>query len=99
MAGDGRGLDLEADPDADGVGTWQEPPEEAAERLEALSQSTGQSASEIAGRVVANYLDHDAEIVRRIEEGLEDFRTGNTVSHDEAMAFIRQRIDEASEER
>ena len=57
-----------------------------------MSQSTGQSSAEIAGRVVANYLDHDAEIVRRIEEGLEDFRTGNTVSHDEAMAHFRETI-------
>lgn len=64
--------------------------------LDRLSKAYGRTQSYLAGEAITRWVAHEAEMLRGVEEGIEDFRTGNTVSHEEAMAEIQAVIDAAA---
>jgi predicted transcriptional regulator len=61
-------------------------------RLGLLAEKTQRTQSFLAERAIARYVDRELEIVTAIEEGREDFRTGNVVTHEDAMSRIRATI-------
>ena len=61
-------------------------------KLGLLAAKTQRTQSFLAERAISGYVDRELEIVAAIEEGREDFRTGNVVTHAEAMRQIRETI-------
>lgn len=62
------------------------------ERLGLLAEKTQRTQSFLAERAIAGYVERELEMMTAVEEGLEDFRTGNVVPHEEAMQQIRETI-------
>jgi predicted transcriptional regulator len=60
-------------------------------RLEAIAKETRRSKSFLSNEAIERYVESEEENLAGIEEGLEDIKTGRTVSHEEAV----RRIDEA----
>jgi predicted transcriptional regulator len=61
-------------------------------RLGLLAEKTHRTQSFLAERAIAGYVERELEMMVAVEEGLEDFRTGNVVTHEEAMRQIRDTI-------
>lgn len=61
-------------------------------KLALLAAKTQRTQSFLAERAISGYVDRELEIVAAIEEGREDFQTGNVVTHAEAMRQIRETI-------
>jgi len=61
-------------------------------RLGLLAEKTQRTQSFLAERAIAGYVERELEMMEAVEEGLEDFRTGNVVPHDEAARRIRATI-------
>lgn len=55
-------------------------------------EKTRRTQSFLAERAIARYVDRELEMMEAVEQGLEDFRTGNVVSHEEAMRQIKETI-------
>lgn len=66
---------------------------EIKDQLSRLAQASKRSSSFLAGEAVTRYVGRELEIVEGILQGLEDARTGNTVSHEDAMAEIWAMLD------
>lgn len=66
---------------------------EVKEQLGKLGALTKRSNSYLAGEAVSRYVARELEIMQGIMEGLEDVRTGNTVSHEQAMTEIWAMLD------
>lgn len=64
-------------------------------KLDRLSKAYERTQSYLAGEAISRWVAHEMEMLRGVEEGIEDFETGNTVSHEEAMAELRAVIDAA----
>ncbi|WP_313011587.1 CopG family transcriptional regulator [Brevundimonas sp.] len=62
------------------------------ERLGLLAEKTQRTQSFLAERAIAGYVERELEMMMAVEEGLEDFRKGNVVSHEDAMRQIRETI-------
>ncbi len=62
------------------------------ERLGLLAEKTQRTQSFLAERAIAGYVERELEMMGAVEEGLEDFRTGDIVPHEEAMRQIRETI-------
>jgi len=62
------------------------------ERLGLLAEKTRRTQSFLAERAIAGYVDRELEMMAAVEQGLEDFRNGEVVSHDEAKRRIRETI-------
>ncbi|MFN7107545.1 MAG: CopG family ribbon-helix-helix protein [Brevundimonas sp.] len=62
------------------------------ERLGLLAEKTQRTQSFLAERAIAGYVDRELEMMAAVEQGLEDFRNGNVVPHDEAIRRIRETI-------
>lgn len=65
-------------------------------KLDELAKAYDRTQSYLAGEAISRWVTHQAEMLRGVEEGIEDFRTGNTVSHEEAMAMLQATIDAAA---
>ena len=66
---------------------------EVKEKLEQLAKVTRRTQSFIAGEAISAYVEYQQELATGVEEGIEDFRTGNTVSHEEAMRELWEIIE------
>ena len=66
------------------------------EKLGRLAEGTQRSRSFLAAAAVETYVDRELAIIEGIERGTADVEAGRTVSHDDAMASIRRRIDAAA---
>ena len=66
------------------------------EKLGRLAEGTQRSRSFLAAAAVETYVDRELAIIEGIERGLADVEADRTVSHDDAMASIRRRIDAAA---
>ncbi|MDO9607049.1 MAG: CopG family ribbon-helix-helix protein [Brevundimonas sp.] len=62
------------------------------ERLGLLAEKTQRTQSFLAERAIAGYVERELEMMIAVEEGLEDFRTGAVVPHEEATRQIRETI-------
>lgn len=56
-----------------------------------LAAKTQRTQSFLAERAIAGYVERELEMMEAMEVGLENFRTGNVVSH-EVMLQIRETI-------
>lgn len=65
-------------------------------KLGRLAQVTHHSRSSLATAAVASYVTRELSIVEGIARGLADVDAGRTVSHEDAMALMRRRIDAVS---
>jgi len=66
-------------------------------KLGRLADGTRRSRSFLAAEAVETYVDRELAIIEGIERGLADVETGRTVSHEDAMASLRQVIDAAAD--
>lgn len=64
-------------------------------KLGRLADGTRRSRSFLAAEAVAAYVNRELAIIEGIERGLADVEAGRTVSHADAMASVRQVIDDA----
>lgn len=64
-------------------------------KLGRLADGTRRSRSFLAAEAVQAYVDRELAIIEGIERGLADVETGKTVSHEDAMATLRQAIEDA----
>ena len=65
-------------------------------KLERLADGTRRSRSFLAAEAVETYVDRELAIIEGIERGLADVEAERTVSHEDAMASLRQVIDAAA---
>lgn len=62
------------------------------DRLGRYAEQTQRSPSAVAEEGLAAFLDSEMEMQAALDAAEEDFRTGNVVSHEEAMRRIRETI-------
>lgn len=65
-------------------------------KLGRLAEGTRRSRSFLAAEAVENYVERELAIIEGIERGLADVEAGRTVSHEDAMASVRQVIEAAA---
>lgn len=65
-------------------------------KLGRLADGTRRSRSFLAAEAVEAYVDRELAIIEGIESGLADVEAGRTVSHEDAMASVRQAIEDAA---
>jgi predicted transcriptional regulator len=68
---------------------------EVKEELDRIAADTQCSKSFLAGEAVAAYVDREIEIIEGIKRGRADAEAGRVVPHDQAVADMRQVVDEA----
>lgn len=68
---------------------------ELKEKLGRLAEGTQRSRSFLAAAAVETYVDRELAIIEGIQRGLAEVEAGRTVSHEDAMASIRRKIDTA----
>jgi predicted transcriptional regulator len=68
-------------------------------RLGELAERTRRTKSFLAGEAIAGYVERELEIIAGIERGLADMKAGRVVSHERAMADIRETIQTAKARR
>jgi predicted transcriptional regulator len=61
--------------------------------LEELAALTGRSQTVIANNAIMAYAAEQMPIIEGILQGMEDFRTGNVIPHEEAMAQLHATIE------
>ena len=67
-------------------------PVEVKDKLDRIAALTERSRTYVAGDALAAYADSELGIVEGIMRGIADADAGRVVPHDEAMAYLRQRI-------
>lgn len=61
-------------------------------KLEKLAKLGGRSKSWYVNRLLEDHLDREIEIVEMIREGMRDIEEGRSLSHEEVVASLRERI-------
>jgi predicted transcriptional regulator len=69
------------------------------EKLDRLAADTRRSRSFLAAEAVSAYVARELAIVDGVNQGLEDVRSGRTVSHEDAMSDLNSIIDAAERDR
>jgi len=69
------------------------------EKLDRLATDTRRSRSFLAAEAVSAYVARELAIVDGVNQGLEDVRSGRTVSHEDAMSDLNSIIDAAERDR
>ncbi|MCQ4634191.1 CopG family ribbon-helix-helix protein [Shinella sp. CPCC 100929] len=69
------------------------------EKLDRLAKDTRRSRSFLAAEAVSAYVARELAIVDGVNQGLEDVRSGRTVSHEDAMSDLNSIIDAAERDR
>jgi predicted transcriptional regulator len=65
-------------------------------KLGKLADGTRRSRSFLAAEALEAYVDRELAIIEGIERGLADVKVGRTASHEDAMASMRQAIEDAA---
>lgn len=65
-------------------------------KLGRLADGTRRSRSFLAAEAVKTYVDRELAFIEGIKRGLADVEVGRMVSHEDAMASLRQMIDSAA---
>ena len=61
-------------------------------RLGVFAERTRKTPSAVAERAMEAFLDREMEMLETVDQSMEDFTQGRSVSHEEAMARIRTTI-------
>ncbi|WP_439631545.1 CopG family ribbon-helix-helix protein [Shinella sp.] len=69
------------------------------EKLDRLATDTRRSRSFLAAEAVSAYVARELAIVDGVNQGLEDVRSGRTVSHEDAMSDLNSIIEAAERDR
>ncbi|MDZ4362377.1 CopG family ribbon-helix-helix protein [Brevundimonas sp.] len=62
------------------------------DKIARLAARTDRTPSAVAQRGLTAYVDHQLRMLAEIDEGLEDFRLGRTVPHDEVVNRLRATV-------
>ena len=62
-------------------------------KLGRFAEQTHRTPSAVAERAMEAFLDRELEMLEAIDQSMEDFRHGRTVSHEDAMERIRATIE------
>lgn len=65
------------------------------EKLNRIAADTQRSKSFLAGEAVAAYVERELEIIDGVKRGMADVVAGRVVSHAQAVAEMREVIEEA----
>jgi len=65
------------------------------DQLGVLADRTRRTRSFLAGEAIGAYVRREMEIVAGIERGLEDYRAGRVVDHEQAMDELDEVIERA----
>lgn len=65
---------------------------EVRDKLDRIAELTERSRSYVAADALSEFAGSELRTVEGIMRGIEDARAGRVVPHDEAMAYLRQRI-------
>jgi len=68
---------------------------EVKEKLDRIAADTQRSKSFLAGEAVAAYVERELEIIDGIKRGMADAAAGRVVSHAQAVAEMREVLEEA----
>lgn len=68
---------------------------EVKEKLDRIAADTRRSKSFLAGEAVSAYVDRELEIIDGIKSGMADAAAGRVISHEQAVAEMRQVIEDA----
>jgi len=68
-------------------------------KLDELVAATRRSRSYLAAEAIDSWIDRKLEIIRKVQEGLEDMRNGDLVPHEEAMAHLEEVVQRAEARR
>ncbi|MDR2213729.1 MAG: CopG family transcriptional regulator [Pseudomonadales bacterium] len=68
---------------------------ETKSKLERIATDTQRSQSFLAAEAVSAYVERELEIIDGIKRGMADVREGRVVSHAEAVARMREIIEDA----
>lgn len=67
---------------------------ETKSRLDLLSRGTQRSMSFLASHAVTEYVNREAMIIEGVEAGIEDWKAGRLIPHDQAMDELDRHIEE-----
>lgn len=70
-------------------------PRDVKEKLDRIATDTKRSKSFLAGEAVAAYVDRELEIIEGIKRGIADAAAGRVISHAQAVAEMREVIEDA----
>lgn len=65
------------------------------EKLDRIAADTQRSKSFLAGEAVAAYVERELEIIEGIKRGMADAEAGRVISHEQAVAEMREVIEDA----
>ncbi|OWV84817.1 CopG family transcriptional regulator [Rhizobium sp. R635] len=65
------------------------------EKLDRIAADTQRSKSFLAGEAVAAYVERELEIIEGIKRGMADAQAERVISHEQAVAEMRQVIEDA----
>lgn len=68
---------------------------EVKEKLDRIATDTRRSKSFLAGEAVSAYVDRELEIIDGIKSGMADAAAGRVIPHEQAVAEMRQVIEDA----
>ena len=71
---------------------------EVQEALAYISELSGRTSAALVEEALRQFIDREVPIFEQIEEGMDDFACGRTVSHEDAMGRLRAHIAERSVE-
>ena len=69
--------------------------EENIDRVDRLASAMGRSRAWVLNQATKRYLEYEEWFVQQVEEGVEEIKCGNTVSNEQVLAEIRQKIEKA----
>ncbi|CAN7269778.1 CopG family ribbon-helix-helix protein [Rhizobium leguminosarum] len=65
------------------------------EKLDRIAADTQRSKSFLAGEAVAAYVERELEIIEGIKRGMADAEAGRVIPHEQAVAEMREVIEDA----
>lgn len=67
-------------------------PDDVQEALAYIAELSGQTPAALAERALRQFVAREVPIFEQIEEGMDDFAAGRTISHEEVMAQAKAHI-------
>jgi predicted transcriptional regulator len=67
--------------------------DEKIDRIDQLAIELGRSRAWVLNQAADRFLEYEEWFVRRVDRGITDAETGNTIPHDQVMNELRRKID------
>ncbi|MBS9721077.1 CopG family ribbon-helix-helix protein [Tianweitania sp. BSSL-BM11] len=72
-------------------------PSETKEKLDRIAAHTRRSKSFLAGEAIAAYVERELQVIDGVAYALDDAKAGRVVSHEQAIAEMRQLLGKAKQ--